>query len=235
VSRCLLRHASTENFKRSCRDSLKMLLIIAVVLLFYFLYINSCKPRGYPPGPVRLPLVGFLPYIKKECFHKQATQLSSTYGNVIGLYFGTKANVVVNGWDAVKDSLLNDQLNGRPENLIYNIIFDGKQRGMLYVEKDFFKEQRRFTLHQFRNLGFGKQSSKEVIHEEVNDLIKEIQETEGSILIKDVVGVSAINILWALMGGKRFSRSDDRLLHLVKVVNDLFSSGDVSCLQLMFS
>ncbi|KAK8744997.1 hypothetical protein OTU49_000395 [Cherax quadricarinatus] len=205
-----------------------MLLLVLVALLAWFLYLGSRKPRGFPPGPVRLPLVGYLPNMKSEHIYKQLWQMSSTYGNIIGLYFGSQATIIVNGWEAVKESILNDDLDGRPENIFSNIFFNDKQRGVMFVENDFWKEQRRFTLHKFRDLGFGKRSHEEVIQEEANELIKEIKETKGSISLQGMVGVSAINILWALMGGTRFSRKDGRLLHLVNILNELFRSGNAA-------
>nr|XP_053649007.1 methyl farnesoate epoxidase-like [Cherax quadricarinatus] len=205
-----------------------MLLLVLVALLVWFLYLGSRKPRGFPPGPVRLPLVGYLPNMKSEHIYKQLWQMSSTYGNIIGLYFGSQATIIVNGWEAVKESILNDDLDGRPENIFSNIFFNDKQRGVMFVENDFWKEQRRFTLHKFRDLGFGKRSHEEVIQEEASELIKEIKETKGSISLQGMVGVSAINILWALMGGTRFSRKDGRLLHLVNILNELFRSGNVT-------
>ncbi|TOF76105.1 hypothetical protein CGJ15_26965, partial [Vibrio parahaemolyticus] len=79
-----------------------MLLLVLVALLVWFLYLGSRKPRGFPPGPVRLPLVGYLPNMKSEHIYKQLWQMSSTYGNIIGLYFGSQATIIVNGWEAVK-------------------------------------------------------------------------------------------------------------------------------------
>nr|XP_045612751.1 methyl farnesoate epoxidase-like [Procambarus clarkii] len=205
-----------------------MLMLVGVALVLLVLYLASRKPRGYPPGPARLPLVGYLPYLEKQGPHKQLWRLSASYGPVIGLYIGTQPTVVTNGWDAVKESLLNDDLNGRPPNLFSEIIFNGEQRGVMFVENDFWKEQRRFTLHNFRNLGFGKRSHEEIIHEEARELIQEVQEANGSVTLQGMAGVSAINILWALLGGTRFSRKDARLMKLVNLLNEMFRTGNVS-------
>ncbi|XP_069160827.1 methyl farnesoate epoxidase [Procambarus clarkii] len=203
-----------------------MLMLVGVALVLLVLYLASRKPRGYPPGPARLPLVGYLPYLEKQGPHKQLWRLSASYGPVIGLYIGTQPTVVTNGWDAVKESLLNDDLNGRPPNLFSEIIFNGEQRGVMFVENDFWKEQRRFTLHNFRNLGFGKRSHEEIIHEEARELLQEIQEANGSVTLQGMAGVSAINILWALLGGTRFSRKDARLMKLVNLLNEMFRTGN---------
>ncbi|MPC76280.1 Methyl farnesoate epoxidase [Portunus trituberculatus] len=106
--------------------------LAVVVVVVAILYLASRKPRGYPPGPPRLPLVGYLPYLNPHLPHKQLWGLSSTYGPVVGLYFGTQPVVVVNGWEAVKEALLNDDLNGRPENVFFTILYK-QQRGEVFL------------------------------------------------------------------------------------------------------
>lgn len=201
--------------------------LVVVVTLVFLLYLGCRKPRGFPPGPPRLPIVGFLPFLEKHLPHKQLWRLSSTYGPVVGLYFAMQKIAVVNGWEALKEALQNDDLNGRPESLFTNLLY-GRQRGVMFVEGDLWKEQRRFTLHQFRNLGFGKRSHEEFVHDEARQVVQEIKDAEGSITLIGMLGVSSINILWAVMGGSRFDRSDGRLWDLVNGLNKVFRAGDIS-------
>ncbi|KAK8376326.1 hypothetical protein O3P69_009756 [Scylla paramamosain] len=201
--------------------------LAVVMVVVAILYLACRKPRGFPPGPPRLPLVGFLPFMEQQLPHKQLWNLSSTYGPVVGLYLGTQPCVIVNGWEAVKEALLNDDLNGRPENVFFKIVFGG-QRGIMFVEGDLWKEQRRFALHQFRNLGFAKRSHETVVHEETRALLQEIRKAEGSITLWEMLGVSNLIILWAVMGGTRLERSDDRLWDLVVRLNAVFRAGDIS-------
>ena len=49
------------------------------------------------------------------------------------------------------------------------------------MEGELWQDQRRFTLHQFRNLGFGKRSHEAFVHEESRELLQEIREANGSI------------------------------------------------------
>lgn len=207
-----------------------MLLSVALLLILTLalLYGMTRKPRGFPPGPARLPLLGFLPSLERHLVHKQLWRLSNTYGPVVGLYFGRKPFVIVNGWDAVKESLANDDLNGRPELPFRKMAMGGEMLGVMFVEGEFWKEQRRFSLHHFRNLGFGKRSHESVIHEEAKELIDEILDADGSVKLQGLLGISSINILWAVMGGVRFPRKDPQLMHLVDSLNKLFRAGDVS-------
>ncbi|KAG7175766.1 Methyl farnesoate epoxidase-like 1 [Homarus americanus] len=153
-------------------------------------------------------------------------RLSCTYGPVVGVYFGPQATVIVNGWEAVKESLNNEDLNGRPFNLYLHLAYNGV-KGMMYVEEDLWKEQRRFTLHQFRNLGFSKRSHENIIQEEARELIQEMQDADGSVSLQELLGVSLVNILWAVMGGTRFGRKDEHLLDLVNKVHKMFRAGEL--------
>ncbi|XP_068243303.1 methyl farnesoate epoxidase-like isoform X2 [Palaemon carinicauda] len=98
----------------------------------------------------------------------------------------------------------------------------------MFTEGEFWKEQRRFSLHNFRNLGFGKRSHEAVMHEEAQELIKEIEGTDEGVELQVKLGVSATNILWALMGGTRFQRNDPQLIDLVESLNKAFRAGEVT-------
>ncbi|KAK7085879.1 hypothetical protein SK128_006582 [Halocaridina rubra] len=203
-------------------------LLTIMVILLTLVYRSTRKPKGFPPGPPRYPLVGYAPFLEKHLVHKHMWRLSSTYGSVYGIYLGPERTVIVNGWEACKEALANDDLNGRPINTTLTLRDDGLQKGVMFTEGELWKEQRRFTLHHLRNLGFGKRSHETVIHEEASELINEIENANESIQLQIKLGVSAVNILWALMGGTRFHRDDPELITLVDKLNQMFRAGEVS-------
>ena len=93
----------------------------------------------------------------------------------------------------------------------------------MFVEGDFFREQRRFTLRNLRDFGFGKTSSEQLIHEEIHDLITGIEQSaksqaEGIVDFENLFNMSMINILWAMVGGERFNHHDIRLKQLLGIV-----------------
>ena len=45
---------------------------------------------------------------------------------------------------------------------------------------------------------------------------------------QSLLGVSNINILWAVMGGQRLSRHDPQLAQLVDRLNKMFRAGEVT-------
>jgi methyl farnesoate epoxidase/farnesoate epoxidase len=50
--------------------------------------------------------------------------------------------------------------------------------GIFFSDGPFWVEQRRFTLHHLRDLGFGKSIMEALISEEVEDVIKELRQCE---------------------------------------------------------
>lgn len=115
-------------------------LIIAVVLLF--IYHGTTRPRNFPPGlnlhditneilirneifktifelsgPRGLPLLGYIPFLSfyDAVFpYKALKKLGDVYGPVVGFYLGPrKPCVSVSGYDAVREALRNQHLDGR--------------------------------------------------------------------------------------------------------------------------
>jgi hypothetical protein len=80
----------------------------------------------------------------------------------------------------------------------------------VFVDGNFWQEQRRFTLRQLI-LGSAKHRSR--IMEEINELTSDITEAAQSdpehvVDFRLIFTVSVINILWAIVGGKRYRRDD---------------------------
>ncbi|XP_076032688.1 methyl farnesoate epoxidase-like isoform X2 [Oratosquilla oratoria] len=151
--------------------------------------------------------------------------LSAKYGPVVGIFFGSQPAVIINGYTAVREALHNEDLNGRPDSVLLSERTWGKRLGVMFVEGSFWQTQRRFALHQFRNLGFGKRSHESVILEDLQDLVQEMLSYKGPFCPMGQVGVSSLNILWAVLGGVRLDRSDPELHDLVDRIDALFRAG----------
>ena len=79
-----------------------------------------------------MPLIGFLPFLKKYDSkpHKALIKLSKIYGPVTGFYLGpSQFFVSVCGYEAVREALNNDDLNGRPDTAIRRERTFGKRLG----------------------------------------------------------------------------------------------------------
>jgi hypothetical protein len=167
----------------------------------------------------------------------------------------TQPFISVVGTQAVREALQNKDLNGRPTGAIIlsrtfgerlgnslwrNIVFNLSMElfrfiflmmiGLVFVEGHFWQEQRRFALRHLRDLGFGKTSIEDQMMGEITDLIAEITAVAKSnrdhvVDFKSIFSVSVINILWAIVGGKRFQRGDPKFKKLLDNIDQFLQSG----------
>ena len=103
--------------------------------------------------------------------------------------------------------------------------------GVVFTDGEFWREQRRFTIRQLRDMGFGKASIECQTMGEIRDLIDEIQIQAKSnphnvVDFKVIFVVSVVNILWAIVGGERFRRDDVNFKKLLKDIDLFFRAGN---------
>ena len=91
-------------------------LTIFALGLFRLLSIGR-RPKGYPPGPSTLPLIGNLHQMPTRDAHLQFQKWAQEFGPVYSLMLGTKTLVILSSDEAVKELL--DRRSGmysdRPE------------------------------------------------------------------------------------------------------------------------
>ncbi|KAL5711459.1 hypothetical protein ACHQM5_021912 [Ranunculus cassubicifolius] len=82
-------------------------------LLYYFLlfsssilllkFFTSRRNKNLPPSPPSIPIIGHFHLLKKPPFHRTLAKLSSKYGPVLRLQFGSRPVVVVSSPSAVEE------------------------------------------------------------------------------------------------------------------------------------
>lgn len=100
----------------------------------------------------------------------------------------------------------------------------------MFVEGHLWQEQRRFTLRHLRDLGFAKTSIENHMLDEVNDLLSEITNISNSnqnhvVDFDAIFTVSVINVLWVIVGGKRYNRNDTAFQNLLNNVERFLRGG----------
>ncbi|KAK4795824.1 hypothetical protein SAY86_028150 [Trapa natans] len=97
-----IKIAATENL------SLLALALSAVFALAWYLWIICFRtPKGSPPGPFGLPIVGSLPFLDPE-LHTYFADLARRYGPVLKIMLGKKVCIVVSSPSAARE-VLKDQ------------------------------------------------------------------------------------------------------------------------------
>ncbi|XP_023247202.1 probable cytochrome P450 303a1 [Copidosoma floridanum] len=145
------------------------------LLLFY--YLTTRKPRGYPPGPEWLPILGSaleVARLRKETgfFPETCNILGKKYGPIIGLKIGADNIVIFNDYESMKAMIANELCDGRPIGPVYDSRTFGKRQGLLVVDGHLWVEQRRFILRHLRDFGFGRTDMAVQLEHEAAQLVK---------------------------------------------------------------
>ena len=86
----------------------EMLTLIFAFLLAVLLYLSTRKPKNFPPGPPRLPILGSLPFMtgsgpSPSLLHGIIDQVKK-HGPIFGFYFGKTPAVVIADYHLVSHS-----------------------------------------------------------------------------------------------------------------------------------
>ncbi|KAI0134463.1 cytochrome P450 [Xylariales sp. AK1849] len=110
------------------------------------------RPKGYPPGPPTLPIIGNIHLLPAKQGHIQFQKWAEEYGPVYSLMLGTKVMIVLSSDQAIKDLL--DKRSGiyssRPEMYLGQIISGGFR--MLLMEYGETWRMLRGLIHNILNI-----------------------------------------------------------------------------------
>ncbi|KAJ1525347.1 hypothetical protein ONE63_010165 [Megalurothrips usitatus] len=207
--------------------------MLAVVLLL----LDARRPRGYPPGPAWLPVVGTYPQLRRLLaehgyMHEVFRALARRYGPVVGLRLGRDRVVVVSGAAAVRAVLTHADFDGRPDGFFFRLRCFGQRLGIVFTEGAHWQEQRRFSLRLLKHFGLGRREMEARVAEEAAELVEALRARAGgrarAVPMGRAFDVSVLNSLWAMLAGKRFPLDDARLAGLLHTLSDCFRRTDGS-------
>ncbi|XP_069688633.1 methyl farnesoate epoxidase-like [Periplaneta americana] len=210
---------------------LTLLLFVAVILLI--LWKMTSKPKKFPPGPPKWPLVGNAFQLKSPnlLLHEVLGAFAEKYGEVTGLYTASQPLILVSGPDAIREALNKPELQGRPTSATQK--FEKRNLGIAFIEDDVWKDHRRFSLRHLRELGMGKREMEAIIHDEIRDLMDEVKRYAGPeyskpVPVRELVAATGANVIYHMLSGERFSLRDPKLRHLMEIIRKLIALTDAS-------
>ncbi|XP_055992016.1 cytochrome P450 2B4-like [Sorex fumeus] len=204
---------------------LSAVLFLLLLLLGLLLLWSHPTSRGcLPPGPRPLPFLGNILQIDPKGFLKSFLALRDKYGDVFTVYLGPRPAVVLCGYKAVKEALVDqaEAFSGRGPIAIIDPVFQGT--GVIFANGKSWKVLRRFSLATMRDFGMGKRSIEERIKEEAQCLVKELWKSQGAYLDPTSLfhSISA-NVICSIVFGERFHYHDPRFLRLLNLLNEIFT------------
>lgn len=220
------------------------LLIIVLALIALLLYYDTRKPKNFPLGPSWYPIIGSALRISRErtrtgmlCTAVQS--IFSKYGKngLLGIKIGKDIAVICSDANAIKEMLLDENLDGRPKGPFYETRTWGERYGLILTDEDLWIDHRRFIVRHLKEFGFARRGMLDICQNEAEHLLEDFkymvdtQNGRAMVKMQDVFSVYTLNTLWMMMAGIRYSRDEPELKQLQALLHTLFTNIDmVGCL-----
>ncbi|XP_078699616.1 cytochrome P450 2C5-like isoform X1 [Branchiostoma floridae x Branchiostoma belcheri] len=179
--------------------------------------------RNLPPYPAgRVPVLGHIlalgraPYLKLTAWSRQC-------GDVFTVRMGVEDVVVLNGYTAVKDALVDrsDLFASRAQIYLPDAVLGFGKDIVTARWGAEFKQRKRFATAALKNLGMkvGTGSIEEKIAEEASCLRNRITDYNGKLFdISHDVTVAVANVICSMVMGKRYDYQDETFRELAEAV-----------------
>ncbi|XP_068601193.1 cytochrome P450 2F5-like [Brachionichthys hirsutus] len=203
-----------------------LLLVGLLIVLLWLFMLKRRRQCLLPPGPSGLPIIGNLLQLDRKAPFKSLLKLSDTHGPVITVHLGLRRCVVLVGYDAVKEALVDqgDDFTGRfPFPFMLKAT---RGYGLTASNGERWRQMRRFTLMTLRDFGMGRKRMEEWIQEESKHLIARIECTKATSFDPTFfLSCSVSNVICSLVFGQRFSYGDGHFLSLLEIISNGMKFG----------
>uniref|UniRef100_A0A673BVG4 Cytochrome P450, family 2, subfamily Y, polypeptide 3 n=1 Tax=Sphaeramia orbicularis TaxID=375764 RepID=A0A673BVG4_9TELE len=206
--------------------------VVLAALVFALLWVLLLRGRRkwhLPPGPSSVPIIGNLLQLDPKAPYNSLER----YGPVVTLYLGPQRVVVLIGYEAVKEALVDqaEDFIGRGPFPFLVKVTDGY--GLAVSNGERWKQLRQFTLTTLRDFGMGRKRMEQWIQEESKHLVARIDSTKASPFDPTYfLSCTVSNVICCLVFGQRFSYDDDHFLQLLQIVSALLKFASSPWCQL---
>nr|XP_043613810.1 labd-13Z-ene-9,15,16-triol synthase, chloroplastic-like [Erigeron canadensis] len=180
---------------------------LAINLWYKATLSNSSPPL--PPGPLSLPVVGYLPFLGPE-LHKQLTHMAHTYGPIFKFHLGSKLHVVINTPELAKE-VLRDQdetFSNRDLTIASSIISYGGRDIVMSENNSDWRKLRKIFVHEIlsnKNL----EACRSLRTDEVRKTIKHVFSNIGtSINISKIAFLTQANVITNMIWDNKSNKGE---------------------------
>ncbi|XP_014283057.1 methyl farnesoate epoxidase [Halyomorpha halys] len=211
-----------------------MWFLVLFIALLALLVLESRRPPRFPPGPPWVPILGnywlFYKLRQKLGFtHLVWESLSKRYGPLLGVRLGNDKLVIGTNLHVVKELLTKEQFDARPDGFFFQFRAFGERYGLVFVDGDFFNEQKRFVMKHLKSFGLNRSIMEDKISAETEDLVQHIlKHCKDGVDLPSIFDISIMNILWSLVSGRRFELDDKKAQVLIDTIHASFRLQDMS-------
>ncbi|XP_038622727.1 cytochrome P450 2C27-like [Tachyglossus aculeatus] len=199
------------------------LLLAACVCLLCFLLTRGRRrgARKLPPGPFPLPFLGNLLQMDTKDLANSIQALRARYGPVFSVHFGKERAVMVFGYEAVREVLLERGDEFLARGSFPTLDRTNRGLGIVMSKGERWRNLRRFSLSVLRDLGMGKRGLEERVQDEAQCLLEEFRKTQGQPFDpKFLLGRATANVICQVVFGQRFPYTDDNFNTLMRLLNE---------------
>uniref|UniRef100_A0A7E4W923 Cytochrome P450 n=1 Tax=Panagrellus redivivus TaxID=6233 RepID=A0A7E4W923_PANRE len=188
-------------------------LIVFSLLIAYLFNFYIIKRRSYPPGPFPLPIFGNAYSLLWSSQEDLIHQWKAQYGDIMTVWFGSLPMITIHDSKLIYDTFVKDgeSYAGRITKK-WNELMRPGHGGLVFSEGPLWRENRRFALHVFRNLGLGRNIMQERVLEDVCGLIEhvstEVRNGKIEFNLFDEIDLAVGSIINSMTFGYRFSRAN---------------------------
>ncbi|CAG5133137.1 unnamed protein product [Candidula unifasciata] len=215
------------------------LLTVITILSTYWLWTKSRRPYtkyNIPPFPVPAKFIfGHMLMIRSN-IRRSLSEWREKVGDIFSLDIGGQHNIVVNGYDNIKELLVKhaDKLPDIPRTFRNDVIKE-ENKGILGASGANWKEQRTVSLAILRTFGVGKNVLAERIEEEVEVYINKLASLKGQPAdVKLLTNISVSNVICSIIIGKRFDYDDPYFMTFMEHLNNTVRYGSKMSLLKLF-
>lgn len=214
-------------------DMLTVEFLALVGVLIFLLWILCKKPSGLPPGRWGLPLVGYIP-MKSKYIDDLLKDFQNQYGDMYIWRVGTQVLLFIHDYHLVRQIFSSPDFVDRPDW----VIFKGNEKtalGIAFSNNPIWQTNRRFSIHQLKDLGMGKSSLSLAVQTQASKLVEALKEDAGEPApIPAALNTAVVNIIWQMVANKQFEKDDPRLLEFKRLIEEFGTSGSAMIIPDIF-